>query len=138
MGNVPDPRRPIGTDEVTGSITNQTTGDLQDFFNFSGLQPFANFTLDAVETSGFGPPPQLFVNGASVGILDTSLTSVVPASGTLIVSLSGFSGEGDHGYRVTLDAPLAAQVSAPSALSLTGLGAALAGALTWRRRKRAR
>jgi PEP-CTERM motif-containing protein len=29
-------------------------------------------------------------------------------------------------------------VPAPSALTLTGLGAAIAGAFTWRRRKRAR
>jgi len=143
-GSPPGTALPVGTDVVTGKIGDLSSFDPDDFFSFSGLQPGAGFSINADQTSGFAPASgSVSTSGGTqldFGFLDEILTGTVPNDGILVVRLSvtGPSGEGDRGYTVTLDAPLAASVSGPSALSLTGLGAAIAGAFTWRRRKRAR
>ncbi len=62
----------------------------------------------------------------------------MPADGVLIFrAFNRTAGEG-FTYQIALSAPPAAAVPAPSALTLTGLGAAIAGAFTGRRGKRAR
>jgi hypothetical protein len=131
---------PLGTDLVTGSVRDFLDDD--DFFRFSGLQGGAAFTIDPSKSGTDNPGGEVLASDGSVidsgPLTGPDLTGFVPNDGVLIFrAFNTLSQEGAN-YEISLSAPLAAPVPAPSALTLTGLGAAIAGAFTWRRRKRAR
>ena len=129
---------PLGTDQVTGA---RPSTDLSDVFTFIGLVPGQPFTITYDETDPFGDlkialfsvSPQAFL-GLQRGD-DGTLQGTVPADGKIAVEVGNFE-FGNGTYSVTLDAPLAPiPTPAPSALTLSAVGAALAGALGWRRRR---
>ena len=137
---------PVGTDIVIGQVQLFLGGEqAHDFFKFTGLEPGAPFTIDpSGSTIQTGTPEGEVLDSASnvlgSGALDGSnFTGFVPDDGVLIFhAFNSVAGEGVN-YEISLSAPLAAApVPGPSALTLGGLGAAIAGAFTWRRRKRAR
>ena len=123
---------PVGTDQVTGSLSIEG-GDADDFFTFTGLSAGQQFTLTYDETEVAGG--FLSISIPSLGLSRTSdgtLQGNVPLDGNLPVRVHA-SEQGGGTYSVTLEVP--AQVPAPSTLALSAAGAALGGALGWRRRR---
>jgi hypothetical protein len=138
-----DPLSPlsVGTNLVTGHV--QGGSDENDFFKFSGLEGGAAFIIDTSATGGGDPTGEVLASDESVIVSGSlfgpgDLTGFVPDDGVLIFRAFNTAAQEGTNYEISLSAPLAAPVPAPSALALTGLGAAIAGAFTWRRRKRAR
>jgi len=128
----------VGTDQVTGSLSVEG-GDADDFFTFTGLSAGQKFTLTYDETedsTGF-----LFVSIPSLGlsrISDGTLEGNVPLDGNLTVRVHA-SEQGGGTYSVTLEVEQPTTATpAPSTLALSAAGAALGGALGWRRRTHGR
>jgi hypothetical protein len=128
---------PVGTTEVNGSHTNfQSTDPSGDWFEFQGLLGGATFSLTATGVQGV-----VFLQsdgGASVGSPVGFITGFpanigplsVPADGKLVVGIVGCE-VGTCGYTIDLTAP----TTIPEPSTFAGVGLALAGALSWRRKR---
>ncbi len=137
--NSPGTVLPFGTTVVNGNV-DCLDNDCDDWFQFTGLLPGSNFQL-RVEQPGF-----LFFGGSTVfdssgGFIASQgfeeglavLSGIVPNDGKLSVLVGNSFEEGGGAYTATLTADT--DVPEPGTLAPAAL--ALAGALAWRRQRKA-
>jgi hypothetical protein len=149
---------PLGTTEIfaTGEQPSTPPFTFIDFFKLSGLEPGSSFSATVERQTALGGGfffNSQFIATDSGGVtLDSepvggspnfpqtaTVSGSIPLNGMLVLGTSGSIIEGGPmGYHVTITAPLAAAIPAPSTVGLLASGlAGLAGLAALRRGKRA-
>ena len=130
---------PVGTDVVTGAVSSVTDND--DYFSFNGLLGGGSFSLSFLR-SDCCSNMNFFLYNSSGSLLNSGAANIVSngltASGT--VPLDGILVAQAHyveggPYIANLTAPLSATAPEPATMALAGLGIAVAGALSRRRKE---
>jgi hypothetical protein len=129
---------PFDTCDVVGTVANDSSQDLEDFFRFEDLEPESIASIEGAYS--FDPPFQIFFtlfdsseNELASGLVnDIAMDVVVPMDGVLVGQMSfGGEGTGIGGYSFNINAQ---SVPEPEAAGILALGAA--GLLGQRRKKK--
>ena len=126
---------PTGTNRVIGTL-NSVGPDLEDFFQFTGLNPGSlTFTASQVISGDMGENAVVYLNSSNVILGFNSTTITVPGDGIVRVNVTGYANNGGLSYDVSFPDTGLSGVPEPgtSAAMATGLAAA---ALAASRRKK--